>query len=111
MSEAEIQKSILQYLESCPSVLKSQRINSGMAKGFRVKMANEGTPDIIGVMKNGKHLAIEVKTKSSWNSKGHGATDKQIEYVSEVYGAGGIAGIVCSVDQVRLVLAGDKVGF
>ena len=84
MTETQIQKDILDFLEAHPAVLYVFRCNSGTAKakGFRVRMAPAGTPDIIGWMKSGKALAIEVKTIKEWNTKGHGANYKQISNVS-----------------------------
>jgi hypothetical protein len=113
VTETQIQKQILDFLEAHPAVLYSFRCNSGTAKakGFRVRMAPAGTPDIIGWMKSGKALAVEVKTVKDWSTKNHGASDKQINNVSGLYESGGVAGIVCSVDQARLVLAGDRIGF
>jgi len=58
MTEAEIQKQIVEYLraQNCTVV----RINSGSAK-HNLKLAPAGTPDLLVIDRYGRHTWIEVK--------------------------------------------------
>ena len=62
-TETELVKSILQLLQRHPKVAIAWRTNTGAAKfGERfVRFGYPGISDIIGMLKNGKFLAIEVK--------------------------------------------------
>ncbi len=58
MTETELQKQILDYLKM--QGLCVWRTNCGYVKK-NVKLAPDGTPDIIGYLPDGKFLGIEVK--------------------------------------------------
>ena len=58
VTETEIQKDIMDYLKL--KGIKAWRNNSGQAR-YNIKLAPNGTPDIIGYLPNGKFLGIEVK--------------------------------------------------
>lgn len=110
--ESEIQKDIINHLSVHPLVKRMYRTQSGVIKkGSRfIHLCPEGTPDITGFLVSGSHAAIEVKTVSQWDSKNHGATSEQIQYCTDVYDAGGVAGIACTIAQVDKILSGEPVG-
>lgn len=64
-SEGEIQKEIIDYLRLRGALVF--RMNSGSAK-YNVKLAPNGTPDILAIMIN-KTLWIEVKTATGESNK------------------------------------------
>ena len=85
MTETQIQAQILEYLEHwCPVVA---RINAGEALrgGRRIRLAPEGWSDIIGVTRDGRFLAVEVKRP------GKSRSPEQIEFQEAVVRAGGVA--------------------
>lgn len=97
MKESEIQKDILE-------VLKSQgmffRINSGIARSFSnnfMRLAPKGTADIIGI-KNGKAIAIEVKSATGKQSK------VQILWQQQWESNGGIYIIARCIDDVLKII-------
>jgi hypothetical protein len=58
MTEADIQRDIIAYVEECNGI--AIRINSGRAR-INVRMAPSGTPDLLAVLPDGRVLWIEVK--------------------------------------------------
>ena len=104
ISESQIQKSILQLLNSHPSVAWAHRMNTGAAKykgknkDYFVKFAFKGCSDIIGQMKTGHFLAIEVKRE------GGKATREQKVFIDNVKENGGLSCIAYSVDDVLSAL-------
>ena len=76
MKESKIQAQIIDYLKMRNFIVI--RVNSGhIHKGNRsIKLADEGTADIIGMRKDGKFYAIEAKRP------GEKPTDKQISFLA-----------------------------
>jgi hypothetical protein len=104
-SEAEVQKSILQYLRGHPMVGWVGRFNSGaFIESYgghdRYIQANsvKGCSDILGMMKGGIFFAIEVK---SHNGR---VTVDQNNFILKVLEGGGYAGIARSIDDVNKIL-------
>jgi hypothetical protein len=100
-----VQAAVLRYLALDPRVAWAERINSGAAwlpgKGGRsrpVKFGFTGCADIIGQLKNGRFLAIEVKRPSGT------ATAAQEAFIARVRNNGGVAGVVRSVDDLEALL-------
>jgi len=69
MIETQIEKTIKQYVFSrggfiqktqSGSLMKSYRTKTGVQKSHRINLADQGTPDMMGVL-NGIFLGIEVK--------------------------------------------------
>ena len=92
MSEKEIQKIILKAIKRHPYVAWAYTTSSGYVKGvnggqmFRVGVP--GMSDIMGQMKDGRLLAIEVKVP------GKKPTELQMDFiqlVNQYYGVGGWA--------------------
>ena len=81
MTEQQIQKEIIKYLES---------IGAYTIKTIKTNRA--GTPDIIACL-NGRFVAIEVKRK------GNKATPLQLAKIKQIRALGGIAFIAYSKDD------------
>lgn len=78
-----------------------QRINSGKLPILQngrisrmVKLAETGTPDIIGYSKDGRYIGIEVKIKPNKPSPA------QIEFISNLKRCNGIGAIVYSQEDI-----------
>jgi hypothetical protein len=105
-SEAEILRAVLQLLKRHPKVAMSWRQNSGTFQernrdgSVRYIRANtqRGMSDIMGTLKDGRTLAIEVKSRTGRMRPG------QEEFLQTIRQAGGVAGVCRSVDDaVRLL--------
>lgn len=69
--------------------------------GFQKK----GLPDIIGCI-NGRFIGLEVKDPA--NTK-YGATELQLHRIEEIKKAGGIAGVVTTIEEVKELLDSEIV--
>lgn len=102
--ETDIVVEILRYLRKRKDVARVWRQNSGAVQSgqsfVRFNTAR-GMSDIMGIMTNGKTLAIEVKSESG-RVMAH-----QTEFLDSITQAGGIAGVCRSVEDVRKLL-GDE---
>lgn len=102
--ESDIQKQILQYLSLLGIV--HWRQNSGAfvvpaGAGSRRRYVRAGMPgvsDIIGLLPNGRFLAIEVKRP------GEQPTELQQAFLSAVNHSGGLAFVARSVNDVQSTL-------
>jgi hypothetical protein len=105
-SEAEILRAIVQLLKRHPRVAMSWRQNSGTFQernrdgSVRYIRANtaRGMSDIMGTLKDGRTLAIEVKSRTGRMRPG------QEEFLASIRAAGGVAGVCRSVDDVVRLL-------
>ena len=104
-NEAQILAWILRYLHIAPNVAWAHRFNVGAhaihevlpgGKQSRryIEYAFPGCSDILGQMKDGRFLAIEVKSKNGR------ATDDQKAFLQNVRDNNGIAILARSVDDV-----------
>lgn len=105
--EGDIQSAVVAYLKMRPDVAWVHRFNTGAVKlqdrwgKIRfVRFAFKGCSDILGQMKDGRFLAIEVKSPSGRLSAAQSA------FLDMVIGNKGVAGVVRSVDDVDGVLDG-----
>jgi len=100
--EQDIQRSILEYLWAV-RIFAWKCNNSGIKKpdGGWIPSGLKGVSDILGVLKGGRFLAIEVK-----RLKGR-ATVNQQEFIDKVNRAGGLAFVATSVDEVIEKLKGE----
>jgi len=105
-SEAEILRAIIQLLHRHPRVAQAWRQNSGTFQernrdgSTRYIRANtqKGMSDIMGILKDGRTLAIEVKSRTGRMRPG------QEEFLQTIRSAGGVAGVCRSVeDAVKLL--------
>ena len=105
-SEADILRAIMALLRHHPKVASHWRQNSGTFQernrdgSVRYIRANtqKGMSDIMGVLRDGRTLAIEVKSRTGRMRPG------QEEFLATIRQAGGVAGVCRSVDDaVRLL--------
>lgn len=91
---------VLELLAYHPAVAFAWKANAGaMTVGHRtVRFGFAGQPDIVGMLKGGRFLAIEIKT-----GKGQ-LTKDQRSFLTKVRIAGGVAGVCHSVDEAALML-------
>ena len=97
--EAHVQAQILQYLRLRGAW--AIRVNSGAVKVEKRLVRFNGTPgcsDIVACFR-GRYLALEVKRDEKAKP-----TDQQSAFLGEVRRAEGVASVVWSVEQVKLIL-------
>lgn len=100
-TETEIQRGVLNVLKRL--LPRMVRVQSGTfrSRGAHVHAADAGTPDLIGFCRHGRIVAVEVKCP------GKHATAKQSAFIADVVNAGGVAGVVSSVESAeRLIREG-----
>jgi len=104
-TEHQTQAAILRYLAISPRVAWAQRMNTGAIKipaangrDRFVRFGFPGCSDIIGQLKDGRFLAIEVKSPVGR------ATEAQDAFLALVATHGGVAGVVRSVESLITVL-------
>ena len=106
-SESEILRAIMALLKRHPRVAQCWRQNSGTFQErnrdgtTRYIRANSqrGMSDIMGVLKDGRTLAIEVKSRTGKMRPG------QEEFLQTILQAGGVAGVCRSVEDAEALLA------
>jgi hypothetical protein len=107
-SEAEILRAIIQLLHRHPRVAQCWRQNSGTfaernrdgsTRYIRANTA-KGMSDIMGILKDGRTLAIEVKSRTGRMRPG------QEEFLQTIRSAGGVAGVCRSVEDAQRLLEG-----
>jgi hypothetical protein len=89
-SEAETQKLIMQYLKAAG--IFAWRQNSGRRGGVSYGLL--GSPDIIGMTKQGRFLGIEVKADKGVLS------DSQKHFMEQCQASGGLYIVARSLDDV-----------
>ena len=99
-----VKNSILEYLR-IKSIYawsnNSGAVKVGVGPASRyVRYGKKGSSDILGILDDGRFLAIEVKT-----AKGR-ATPDQVEFLADINKRGGLGFIARSVDDVRANLFG-----
>lgn len=105
-SEHQVQTACLQYLAVCPSVAWAVRMNTGAVKipaidGKPPRFVRYGFPgcsDILGQMKDGRVLAIEVKSAVGRLS------EPQEAFLELVAIHGGVSGVVRSTGELEALL-------
>ena len=105
-SESEILRAIMALLKRHPRVAQCWRQNSGTFQErnrdgtTRYIRANtqRGMSDIMGVLRDGRTLAIEVKSRTGRMRPG------QEEFLSSIRAAGGVAGVCRSVEDAMKLL-------
>jgi len=85
MSETDIVRDAMTALPYLLPRCKPIRVNSGRRGG--VRMTSEKVPDIIGVLADGKFMAIEVKTEDGQ------LRDEQYAFLADTHKRGGYAGL------------------
>ena len=105
-SESEILRAIMALLKRHPRVAQCWRQNSGTFAernrdgSMRYVRANtqRGMSDIMGVLRDGRTLAIEVKSRTGRMRPG------QEEFLQTIRAAGGVAGVCRSVEDAVALL-------
>lgn len=98
--ERDVLKEVLGAVTYHPRVAWAERMNSGvMQQGGRyVRFGFVGCPDIVGQLRDGRFLAIEVKRA------GKDATEKQLEFLGRVHRNHGLAFVARSAADARNAL-------
>lgn len=99
-SEAYIEGQILEWLALSGIGFFWKNASGGFFDGKRMRkhvspFAINGTSDILGVARDGRFIALEVKTASGRASR------EQIAFIKRVRECGGLACVVRSVDQTK----------
>ena len=105
-TEAGVQRAVLEHLQYHPLVAFAMRINAGAIKtekGALVRMAPAGTSDIIGMLRDGRFLAVEIKAGKNK------PTQLQQEFMDQVNEDGGLAFCAWAVDDVEKMLMNQEV--
>lgn len=102
MTESDTQRAILRFLHIHPAVKWAQRMNVGMMKKgpHYVRFGFKGLSDVIGQVRGGGFLAIEVKDATGKVSA------EQKQFLDMVNKSGGIGLVARSLDDVKNVLDG-----
>jgi len=104
-SEAEVLAAVLGFLRGHPAVAGAARMNGGAMEGEDgryVSFGFKGCSDIIGQLKHGgRFLAVECKRE-----RGGVVSEAQDRFIAMVNGAGGVAGVVRSVEEAAKLLEG-----
>lgn len=102
--EKEIQNEILDYLRVCPAIHRAWQNDTKSIRGRRIvnRFRPAGLPDIIGSLKGGRALFIEVK------KKGGMVSHEQRKFIESENKNGAVAFVARSLEQVieRLQLEG-----
>lgn len=107
--EAQVQNAILDYLAYRADVVLFWRHNVGAAVDTTpgrpkryVQFGKAGQADILGMLEDGRFLAIECKSTSGR------LTRSQLEFLNRVNLGGGVALVARSVEDVARVLDGEE---
>ena len=109
VKETEIQRGVLRALELHPKVAWCRRLNVGAGRlanedgtaGRFMRFAFKGCSDIIGQLKSGVVLAVEVK------AAGGRLREEQAAFLALINKHGGVAFVACSVDDVMRYLSDE----
>lgn len=96
--ESKTLGAVLDFLRAHPSVAWVRRINTGAARGFRLRLGFVGCSDIIGQLKDGRFLAVECK--APWGT----LSEEQGRFLAQVRVNRGVSGVARSVDDARAIL-------
>lgn len=97
--ESEVLKQCLEYLQLRGFYV--WRNNTGSTKIGRrfIRFGYPGSSDILGILPNGKFLAVECKKE-----KGGILSDKQVEFLNRIKENGGVAVCVHSVNELEKII-------
>ena len=105
MSETQISKAIADFVRKNYPQIQFTRLQCGLAKGWRggvIKLSEEGWPDYIGYLPDGRFIGIEIKDPSGTTNKARKA--KQAARGSDIIAAGGVYLILTSVEDAMSAL-------
>ncbi len=100
-SESQVLTAVLALLRRHPAVAWVERMQVGAYETDEryIRYGFVGLSDVIGQMKDGRLLAVEVKRE-----RGGRVSEAQQVFIDKVRAHGGVSGIVRSVDDVVLLL-------
>ena len=102
MSETQISKEIADFVRKNFPQVRFTRLQCGLAKGWRggvIKLSEEGWPDYIGYLPDGRFIGIEIKDPNGTTNKARKA--KQTARGSDIMAAGGVYLILTSVEDAK----------
>jgi len=99
IKESDIQRSILKYLR-LKSIFCWKNNTVGIAKpnGHYIPAQMTGIADILGIMPDGRFLAIEVKRP------GNKPTPNQVQFIQNIINNKGLAFLAYSLDDVKQII-------
>jgi hypothetical protein len=95
--ENDIKSQILTYLKYRPDIIKAWRQNAGKMLG-KYTIGPNGISDIVGTLKGGRTVYIEVKKPGEKRSK------DQVKFQNDVAALGALTMVVTSLDEVIIEL-------
>jgi hypothetical protein len=101
--EQDVQNAILARLRLHPAVAWLVRINSGAYKtsdGRFIRFGFPGCPDLLGQMRDGRIIMLEVKSDTGR------VTDEQRAVIERVVSNKGVAGVCRSVEDALAIVNG-----
>lgn len=109
-SESAIVAAVLRYLNLCPAVAMAWRQNTGGMRRsytskdgstheYHIRFGFPGISDILGMLKDGRLLAVECKRL------GQRPTVEQVAFLARVRAGGGVAIVATSVEDVARVMS------
>lgn len=101
MKEAHVLRQCLDYLHYHPQVAFAWRNNAGMIPteaGNLVRLSPAGSSDIIGMLIDGRFLAVEVKAGRNK------PTELQQDFLERVRADGGVGIVAWGVDDIEAEL-------
>jgi len=95
-SEATVLTEVLKALRAHPEVIWCERMNSGVTRmGSRyIRFGWRGCPDVLGQLKGGRLLGVEVKSRTGHLSK------EQLDFLEQIRSGGGVAFIARGIQDV-----------
>ena len=95
--EAAALVEVLKALRTHPAVAWCERMNTGAAKveGRFIRFGFKGCPDVLGQLKDGRLLGVEVKAKAGR------LRPEQALFLERIRGAGGVAFVARDCRDVR----------
>lgn len=103
--ESDVQRAVLHALALHPAVAHAHRMNTGVFRPQRrdgstgfVRAGFKGCPDVVGMLKGGRALYVEVKRPSGKT------TDDQEQFLAQATRDGAVAFVARSADDVYRVL-------
>ena len=95
--EAAALVEVLKALRTHPAVAWCERMNSGAAKveGRFIRFGFKGCPDVLGQLKDGRLLGVEVKAQAGR------LRPEQALFLERIRGAGGVAFVARDCRDVR----------
>ena len=106
MTPTERQRSVLLALEAHPFVAWVTRAPSGTARRgqYRLNLCKAGTPDLVGFLKDGRFLGVEVKSseqakRGGGGSRGDGVRQAQADFARLARDSRTVYGMVISAEE------------